>query len=217
MAAMCAASSTGSGDAAALRKQDGQELRMACASGMPSGQHAARSIAARLAGLEPTPMRFRYLNHRARHRAGRAPSGHSGQAVTAAALFEEQHMTLINSGDTKPLLVRAAEAETLGIAPDTMHMLADGDPTDGAVSFSRTKMGKDTEGASPHYHSRAAESFFIISGGLHVLTESRSSPPAKVTSSWSRRTPRMRSAPLRTPAWTCCSSCRESRASSTSA
>jgi mannose-6-phosphate isomerase-like protein (cupin superfamily) len=79
-------------------------------------------------------------------------------------------MTLINSGDTKPLLVRAAEAETLGIAPDTMHLLADGDPTDGAVSVSRTKMGKDTEGASPHYHSRAAESFLIISGGLHVLT-----------------------------------------------
>jgi NADH dehydrogenase len=52
----------GIGDAVALRKQDGQDLRMACATGMPSGQHAARSIAARLAGLEPTPMRFRYLN-----------------------------------------------------------------------------------------------------------------------------------------------------------
>lgn len=53
---------TAIGDAAALRRQDGQELRMACATGGPSAQVAARAIAARLAGREPKPLRFRYIN-----------------------------------------------------------------------------------------------------------------------------------------------------------
>jgi NADH dehydrogenase len=53
---------TAIGDAAALRKQDGQELRMACATGGPSAQVAARAITARLAGREPKPLRFRYVN-----------------------------------------------------------------------------------------------------------------------------------------------------------
>jgi NADH dehydrogenase len=52
----------GVGDAAALRRPDGQELRMACATGLPSAQQAARAIAARLAGREPLPLRFRYFN-----------------------------------------------------------------------------------------------------------------------------------------------------------
>ncbi|MFC7614064.1 NAD(P)/FAD-dependent oxidoreductase [Actinokineospora soli] len=43
----------GVGDAAAARMPGGQELRMACATGMPTGQHAARAIAARRAGREP--------------------------------------------------------------------------------------------------------------------------------------------------------------------
>ncbi|GAA1512955.1 FAD-dependent oxidoreductase [Sphaerisporangium rubeum] len=50
------------GDAAALRTEDGKELRMACATGIPSAQQAARAIAARLAGREPRPLRFRYFN-----------------------------------------------------------------------------------------------------------------------------------------------------------
>ncbi|MEW2525240.1 FAD-dependent oxidoreductase [Streptomyces sp. NPDC047071] len=50
------------GDAAAARRQDGQELRMACATGLPSAAHVARSISDRLAGRTPSPLRFRYLN-----------------------------------------------------------------------------------------------------------------------------------------------------------
>lgn len=52
----------GVGDAAAVRVAGGQELRMACATGMPAGQQAARAVIARLAGREPRPIRFRYLN-----------------------------------------------------------------------------------------------------------------------------------------------------------
>ena len=52
----------GIGDAAAVRRPDGQELRMACATGLPVAQAAVRAIAARRAGREPKPFRFRYVN-----------------------------------------------------------------------------------------------------------------------------------------------------------
>ncbi|HEY0451675.1 NAD(P)/FAD-dependent oxidoreductase [Actinophytocola sp.] len=52
----------GIGDAAAVRRADGQELRMACATGLPAAQATVRAITARLAGREPTPFRFRYVN-----------------------------------------------------------------------------------------------------------------------------------------------------------
>ncbi len=52
----------GVGDAAAVHRADGQELRMACATGLPIAQAAVRAIAARARGREPRPMRFRYVN-----------------------------------------------------------------------------------------------------------------------------------------------------------
>jgi NADH:quinone reductase (non-electrogenic) len=48
------------GDAAAGRAPDGGVVRMACATAMPAAQHAARTVAALLAGREPRPWRFRY-------------------------------------------------------------------------------------------------------------------------------------------------------------
>jgi NADH dehydrogenase FAD-containing subunit len=50
----------GVGDAAAIRRPDGLELRMACATGMPTAQQAMRALADRLAGRTPRPVRFRY-------------------------------------------------------------------------------------------------------------------------------------------------------------
>lgn len=52
----------GIGDAAAVHRPDGQELRMACATGLPVAQQAVRAIEARLAGREPKPLHFRYVN-----------------------------------------------------------------------------------------------------------------------------------------------------------
>ncbi|WP_158891370.1 NAD(P)/FAD-dependent oxidoreductase [Amycolatopsis anabasis] len=53
----------GVGDAAAARLPGGgQELRMACATGLPAAVRAAGALADRLAGREPKPLRFRYLN-----------------------------------------------------------------------------------------------------------------------------------------------------------
>ncbi|MEU4803507.1 FAD-dependent oxidoreductase [Actinosynnema sp. NPDC023587] len=52
----------GIGDAAAIRRPDGLELRMACATGLPTTQRAVRALADRLAGEEPAPFRFSYFN-----------------------------------------------------------------------------------------------------------------------------------------------------------
>ncbi|WP_158843228.1 NAD(P)/FAD-dependent oxidoreductase [Saccharothrix deserti] len=50
------------GDAAAIKRHDGLELRMACATGLPTAQQAVRGLAKRLNGREPGPLGFRYFN-----------------------------------------------------------------------------------------------------------------------------------------------------------
>jgi NADH dehydrogenase len=52
----------GVGDAAAMRMPGGQELRMACATGMPVAQQAVRALLARRDGRPVKPFRFRYVN-----------------------------------------------------------------------------------------------------------------------------------------------------------
>jgi NADH:ubiquinone reductase (H+-translocating) len=52
----------GVGDAAAVRMAGGQELRMACATGLPAAQQAVRAILARRDGRPVKPFRFRYVN-----------------------------------------------------------------------------------------------------------------------------------------------------------
>src|SRR5206468_12356898 len=47
----------GIGDAAALHDQNGHELRMACATRLPTAHVVAESTAARLAGRTPEPLR----------------------------------------------------------------------------------------------------------------------------------------------------------------
>ncbi|MEU4741953.1 FAD-dependent oxidoreductase [Actinosynnema sp. NPDC023658] len=48
------------GDAAAIKRLDGLELRMACATGLPTTQKALRGLARRLDGREPAALDFRY-------------------------------------------------------------------------------------------------------------------------------------------------------------
>ena len=51
----------GIGDAAAMKRHDGLELRMACATGLPTTQQAVRALAKRLGGAEPDGrLDFRY-------------------------------------------------------------------------------------------------------------------------------------------------------------
>ena len=51
------------GDAAAVPGPDGTELRMACATAIPTGRHAADAIVSRVRGRRVAPLRFRYLIH----------------------------------------------------------------------------------------------------------------------------------------------------------
>ncbi|MEU0501456.1 FAD-dependent oxidoreductase [Nocardia sp. NPDC005998] len=48
------------GDAAVVAGPGGRELRMACATALPTGKYAADAAVARLAGREPRELRFRY-------------------------------------------------------------------------------------------------------------------------------------------------------------
>ncbi|HEY5354947.1 MAG TPA: hypothetical protein VIK57_21085 [Streptosporangiaceae bacterium] len=48
------------GDAAAAASPAVGQLRMACATALPTGMHAARSVLADLRGAEPAPLRFRF-------------------------------------------------------------------------------------------------------------------------------------------------------------
>ncbi|MFC4000881.1 NAD(P)/FAD-dependent oxidoreductase [Prauserella oleivorans] len=50
------------GDAAVVTMPSGQELRMACATGLPMATVAGNAIAARLTGREPGRLRFRFFN-----------------------------------------------------------------------------------------------------------------------------------------------------------
>lgn len=52
----------GIGDAAAMHMAGGQELRMACATGLPVAQTAVRAILARRDGKPAKGLRFRYVN-----------------------------------------------------------------------------------------------------------------------------------------------------------
>ncbi|MFD6154886.1 NAD(P)/FAD-dependent oxidoreductase [Nocardia sp. NPDC060256] len=48
------------GDSAVIAGPGGRELRMACATALPTGKYAADAVAARLRGVEPRQLRFRY-------------------------------------------------------------------------------------------------------------------------------------------------------------
>ncbi|MEV4008106.1 cupin domain-containing protein [Actinomadura sp. NPDC049753] len=74
---------------------------------------------------------------------------------------------------TSAVLVRADDAEILGDPPNTMELLADATTTGGLVSAIRSRIGRGVDGPPPHYHDHAAEIFYIIGGGLNVLTGDR--------------------------------------------
>ncbi len=50
------------GDAAVVRPDGHNELRMSCATGIPMAGHAIRALADRLNGREPRSLKFRYVN-----------------------------------------------------------------------------------------------------------------------------------------------------------
>lgn len=74
---------------------------------------------------------------------------------------------------SRALLVRANEAEVLESPLNTMHLLADGATTDGAISANRVLLGEGASGPPPHFHTTSSEIFFILGGSLEALAGDR--------------------------------------------
>lgn len=68
------------------------------------------------------------------------------------------------------VLVREADAETVGRAPVTVRLLADSSATGGALSTQRVALGPGADGALPHRHTRSTEMFFLLDGAADILT-----------------------------------------------
>ncbi|GAB7188823.1 cupin domain-containing protein [Kitasatospora sp. Ki12] len=68
-----------------------------------------------------------------------------------------------------PILTRRAEAETCADPSSTMTLLAETDPGQGGFTVYRSTFAEGAAGAPSHFHTRAWELFFVISGSLEVL------------------------------------------------
>jgi len=68
------------------------------------------------------------------------------------------------------VLVRGAQAEVVGRAPTHVQLLADSSATGGALSTIRVTLGKDADGARPHHHKGSAEMFYVLDGGVQLLS-----------------------------------------------
>lgn len=70
-------------------------------------------------------------------------------------------------------LVKAGDAERLEVGGSVIHLLADCDQTDGAISANRTLLRAGADGPPPHYHTGSAEIFFVLDGALQALAGDR--------------------------------------------
>ncbi|MBV1854668.1 cupin domain-containing protein [Catellatospora tritici] len=69
----------------------------------------------------------------------------------------------------RPVLTRHADAETCADPSSVITLLADSDTTaDGFTSY-RSSFAMGAVGAPAHFHTRASELFFVLSGSLRVL------------------------------------------------
>ncbi|MFE3073100.1 cupin domain-containing protein [Streptomyces sp. NPDC059247] len=69
-----------------------------------------------------------------------------------------------------PVLVRAAEAVTIEDgATSLITLLADAGATGGALTANRATFRKGSPGAPAHFHTKATEMFFVLSGRMRIL------------------------------------------------
>ncbi|MFF4156192.1 cupin domain-containing protein [Streptomyces sp. NPDC001678] len=69
------------------------------------------------------------------------------------------------------LLTRAAEAEVTSDPSSVITLLADSDTTGGLMTSYRSTFAEGAPGAPAHFHTRAAEMFYVIDGSLRVLVD----------------------------------------------
>ncbi|GAA2746865.1 MULTISPECIES: cupin domain-containing protein [Kitasatospora] len=68
-----------------------------------------------------------------------------------------------------PILTRAADAETTSDPSSTMALLADFGTAGSPITSYRSSFAEGAVGAPAHFHTRAAEMFFVLGGSLQVL------------------------------------------------
>ncbi|MGW7079390.1 cupin domain-containing protein [Streptomyces sp. NPDC054871] len=73
------------------------------------------------------------------------------------------------NADFAALLTRASEAETSADPSSVMTLLADADGVGGGFTAYRSTFAEGAVGAPSHFHTKATELFFVISGSLRVL------------------------------------------------
>jgi quercetin dioxygenase-like cupin family protein len=79
-------------------------------------------------------------------------------------------MSLIVPDFSESVIVRSADAETVGGAPTTVRLLADSSATGGALSTQRVTLLDGADGARPHHHANSAELFYMIDGTAQLLS-----------------------------------------------
>ncbi|MEV6027675.1 cupin domain-containing protein [Streptomyces sp. NPDC052036] len=79
-------------------------------------------------------------------------------------------MSLFVPAFDSSVIVRAADAETVGRAPTTVRLLADSSATGGALSAQRVTLTGGADGARPHYHAGSAELFYVLDGTAQLLS-----------------------------------------------
>ncbi|WP_052849783.1 cupin domain-containing protein [Streptomyces avicenniae] len=73
---------------------------------------------------------------------------------------------------TRPVLVRAEEAETLQDgATSLITLLADAGATGGALTANKATFAKGSPGAPAHFHTKATELFFVLDGTMRILVD----------------------------------------------
>lgn len=73
------------------------------------------------------------------------------------------------NADFAAVLTRASEAETSADPSSVMTLLADTDGPGGGFTTYRSTFTEGAVGAPAHFHTKATELFFVISGSLQVL------------------------------------------------
>ena len=68
------------------------------------------------------------------------------------------------------VVVRGSNAESFQGPTGKIQLLADSEATGGALSTVRVSLDKGADGARPHHHKKSAELFYILEGGIRVLS-----------------------------------------------
>ncbi|HSS09286.1 MAG TPA: cupin domain-containing protein [Acidimicrobiales bacterium] len=82
-------------------------------------------------------------------------------------------MSIIMPGADGAVVVRSADAETIGHPPQTVRLLADSSSTQGKLSTQRVTLSAGADGATPHHHAGSAELFYVLGGSAQLLVGDR--------------------------------------------